>query len=798
VARRRYWLFVPLILASCTTVYLVRLDRRVTSAFEAHRAEVPAQVYASPLELRPGTALSIDDLTRELQRLHYRRVPTVRRPGEFATAADRLDAWLRPAQFADGAAPGRRLSVIAPSGVIQGLEEGNQPVDFERFDPLLIGSLYPAQGEDRIILAPSEVPALLTAAIKAMEDRRFDRRWGVDVTAILRALWVDARAGRAEEGASTITQQLVKGFFPAGGRTLARKVPEAFMAMLLELHYSKPEILNAYLNEVPLGQDGDRAIHGFGLAAQFYYGKPLSDLDLAQIAMLVALVRGPTLYDPRHNVLAAIERRNLVLRSLVARHIVSPDAAQTAIAEPLGVLDRPAGAYFPDYLELVHRTLESQYREQDLTKHGLKIFTSFDPRAQEAVEGAVQSKILQVERKHGAAQSQLQVAVVVTKPATGDVVALVGDRRLGYAGYNRAVDARRPIGSLVKPFIYLAALESGRYNATTLVDDAPVKVAMGRHRRPWQPVNFTRQTYGPVPLVRALAESLNLATVGLGLELGLPVVARSIERFGLDHSPAPYPSLLLGSLSLSPLEVAQIYGGLANDGTAVRLRAVQAVLTRDGTPVRAYRPTPASVADPSAVYQVDRMMQIVMERGTGRSARTVLPPTLTVAGKSGTSSDLRDSWFAGFSGTHLTVVWVGYDDDRPSGLTGSSGALPIWAQVMANLRTSAWNRPMPQSLHDVSVEYSSGLAASPSCSADVLSVAVPAEFTPPPKASCVVANVSAAPSHQAASPPGPTPALTPQPGQHASRAVIGASPPKDRRLSLMERIRLWFAGGDPR
>jgi penicillin-binding protein 1B len=790
VTRRRYWLFVPLIVVSCAAVYLVQLDHRVTSAFDSHRFEVPAQVYASPLELRPGIPLSVDDLAHELLRLQYQRVATIKQPGEFTSSADRLEVWLRSAQFADGAVPARRLTIAASAGVIQTLYEGNQQLRFERFEPLRIGSIYPPQGEDRIILAPGEVPPLLTAAIKAMEDRRFDRRWGVDVAAIGRALWVDARAGRAEEGASTITQQLVKGFFPSGGRTLHRKVPEALMAMLLELHYSKPDILNAYLNEVPLGQDGDRAVHGFGMAAQFYYGKPLSDIDVSQVAMLVALVRGPTLYDPRHNALAAIERRNLVLRSLVAQHIVSPDAARAAVAEPLEVLDRPGGAYFPDYLDLVHRTLKDEYREEDLTADGLKIFTSFDPRAQEAVERAVQSKILQVERKNRDAKSQLQVAAVVTAPATGDVIALVGDRRLGYAGYNRALDARRPIGSLVKPFIYLAALESGQYNATTIIDDAPVEVRIRGHR-PWQPVNFTREAYGPVPLVRALAESLNLATVGLGLELGLPTVAHSIERFGLDHSPKPYPSLLLGSVSLSPLEVAQIYGGLANDGTVVRLRAVQAVLTRDGTPVKAYGPTPASVADPGAVYQVDRMMQIVMERGTGRSARTVLPSTLTVAGKSGTSSDLRDSWFAGFSGTHLTVVWVGYDDDRPSGLTGSSGALPIWAQIMANLRTTSWNRPMPPSLHDVPVDYSTGLTANPSCSTDLLSVPVPVEFTPAPKAGCVLANTSPPPPAQASPTPTATPQVPPPP------AATDANLQNVRHLSLMQRVRNWFEGSAP-
>jgi len=788
VARRRYWLWLVILSASCATAYLLRLDRRVAFAFESHRSGVPAQIYASPLELRVGAPLSIEDLTHELLRLQYGRVAIVDRPGEFSVSGDRLEAWLRPAQFADSALPARHLTVISTGGVIQSLRHENQEATFDRLEPLLIGSICSAQGEDRIILAPDEVPWLLKVAIEAMEDRRFDQHRGVDVAAIFRALWVDTRAGRVEEGASTLTQQLVKGFFPTGGRTIGRKLPEALMAMLLEAHYSKLDILDAYINEVPLGQDGDRAVHGFGLAAQFYYGKPLADLDLAQTAMLVALVRGPTLYDPRHNPIAAIERRNLVLRVLVARHIVSPQAGRGAIAEPLEVLARPGGAYLPAYIELVRRTLEEEYRGEDLTAHGLKVFTSLDPRVQEAVERAVLSELPRIDRK-GDGNHPLQVAAVVTAPASGEVVALVGDRRLGYAGYNRALDAHRPIGSLVKPFIYLAALESGRYNATTMIDDAPVKVRMRGHR-PWQPVNFTRETYGPVPLVRALAESLNLATVGLGLDLGLPTVAHSIERFGLDHSPDLYPSLLLGAVSLSPLEVAQIYGGLADDGSVVRLRAVRSVLTQDRTPLPARVETPISVADASAVYQVDRMMQVVMERGTGRGARTVLPSNLSVAGKSGTSSDLRDSWFAGFSGSHLAVVWVGYDDDRPSGLTGSSGALPIWAQIMANIGTTSWSPAIPASLHDVAIDYFTGLTSDSSCSKDSLSVPVPLDFAPSPNPQCMHSGAAVKTAQPVAAPIAPAPAA-PAPPTPSAQQIDQTAP---RAHGLLERLARWLGG----
>jgi penicillin-binding protein 1B len=767
-------------------VYLVRLDARVTHLFEAHRSSVPAQVYAAPIELRAGSPCSADDLIRELDGLRYRRVETLAHPGTYRRSGDRFEAWLRPAQFADGGRPAERVSIATADGTIQSIADEHGVLSIVRLEPLRIGSIYPANGDDRNILTPDEVPPLLPAALKAVEDRRFDRHHGVDWSAIGRAIWVDVRAGQAEQGASTLTEQLVKSYFPSRQRTVERKLPEALMAMLLEAHYSKADILNAYLNEIDLGQDGDRAIHGFGLASEFYYGEPVTELDLAQLATLVAVVRGPTLYDPRRNPLRAIERRNLVLRILAARNLVPEASARKAMVEPLGVLPRPGGRYYPAYLDLVRRNLQSEYRQRDLTEQGLQIFTSLDPRVQEEADRAVERTVPRLAASHAHRDAPLQAAIVVTAPQTGEVLAIVGSSEVGSDGFDRALDAHRQIGSLVKPFIYLAALESGGYQPATIVYDTPVRVRIPRHGF-WQPANFTHQVYGPVPVVRALAESLNLATVGVGLELGLPAVAQSIERFGLDQPIPQYPSLLLGSIDLTPIEVAQLYGGLANGGYRVPLRAVRAVLTREGTLVRTYQSGPVAVAGPEAVYTVDRMLQVVMDRGTGRAARAVLPAGLVVAGKSGTSSDLRDSWFAGFSGSHLIVAWVGYDDDRPSGLTGSTGALPIWADLMGELRTDSWHPAMPATLHEVSIDYSTGYAAIPGCTNDALSVPIPVGIDVPPKPGCVIgaapppkaAPTAPDPSQESRSPPANPPAV-----QHAATGRVAQS--------ALERIGHWL------
>lgn len=495
--------------------------------------------------------------------------------------------------------------------------------------------------------------------------------------------------------------------------------------------------MNAYINEIFLGQDGNRAIHGFGLASQFYFGKPLAELDLSEIALLVAVVRGPSYYDPRRHPDRVLARRNLVLKELADQQVVSAAQAAEGQRRPLGVTARPAGAYYPAYLDFVRRTLRRDYREQDLTEAGLSIYTSLEPRAQDAAEHALDRELSRLDhvRKRGAEPESLEGAVVVTTPQSGDVIAIVGGRDVGYDGFDRALDARRAMGSLVKPFVYLTALESGRYNAATVIEDQPVdlKLAGGQH---WRPENFNHDTNGPVPVARALAESLNLATVGVGLDVGLPKVAETLQRFGLERPPEQVPAMILGAVNVTPLEAAQLYNGLANGGFRNPLRAVRAVIGTDGKALKAFPLQVTQVATPEAVYQLDRLLTLVMDRGTGRAARPLLPPDLVVAGKSGTSSDFRDSWFAGFSGSDLTVVWVGYDDNAPTGFTGSAGALPVWTRIMAALGGSSWNAPMPEGLVDMQIEFATGLRVLPGCSDDRVTVAVPAGTQVPAKPGC--------------------------------------------------------------
>jgi penicillin-binding protein 1B len=716
--------------------YVFYLDQVVVRQFEGRRWTLPAQVYAAPLELYAGLPLTLAELEHELQRLHYRRSDRPDRPGTYRQQGEHVDVALRPARFADELRHAELLTITSGAKGIDSLRDSaGHEVPVLRLEPLLIGSIFPIHGEDRIVVSPEEVPPLLPAALKAVEDRKFDSHYGVDPVAMLRAAWVNLRARQIEQGGSTLTQQLVRSYFLSSRQTLSRKLREAVMAMALDAHFTKADLMNAYINEIFLGQDGDRAIHGFGLASQFYFGKPLAELDLSEVSLLVAIVRGPSYYDPRRHPERALARRNLVLKELAGQGVVKADDASAATHRPLGVTPRPAGAYYPAYLDFVRRTLRRDYRDQDLTEAGLAIYTSLDPRAQDEAERALEHELARLDRQHKKPDASLEGAVVVTSPQSGDVVAIVGGRDVGYDGFNRALDAHRSMGSLVKPFIYLTALESGRYNAATVVQDAPVdvKLANGRH---WQPENFTRQVYGPVPVVRALAESLNLATVGVGLDVGVPKVAQTLQRFGLPRAPEQVPAMLLGAVDVTPLEAAQLFNGLANGGFRNPLRAVRAVISSDGKPLKAFPLEVTPVASPEVMYQLDRMLVLVMDHGTGRAARALLPPDLVVAGKSGTSSDYRDSWFAGFSGSHLVVVWVGYDDNDPTGFTGSAGALPVWAHIMAGLGTGSWNAPMPESLAEVHIEYPTGLRAVPGCAEDIVTVVVPGNASLPARPGC--------------------------------------------------------------
>ncbi|MGH8237997.1 MAG: transglycosylase domain-containing protein, partial [Steroidobacteraceae bacterium] len=501
-------LLVVGVLVIALLVWVIYLDRIITAQFEGRRWTLPAQVYAEPLELYAGQSFGGDTLEQELKRLGYRRVDKAEAPGSYSRRGTRVELVNRRFQFWDALQEPQLLSIVTRGNSIESMRNGrDEEVPIFRLDPLLIGSIFPIHGEDRVVVTPDQVSPLLPAALKVVEDRKFDSHNGVDFGAIARAAWVNLRAGQIEQGGSTLTQQLVKSYFLDNRRTFGRKLEEAMMAWLLEVHFDKQDLMNAYINEIYLGQDGNRAVHGFGLASQFYFGKPLAELQLHEVALLVAIVRGPSYYDPRRHEARARARRDLVLKLMAQYKVVDEQAAKDAAKRPLGVVSAStqAGGYYPAFLDLVRRTLRRDYREEDLTEAGLKIFSTLNPLIQSQAEKALAQELDRLDKARKQKKDQrLEGVVVVTAPQNGEVMAMVGGRQASFDGFNRALDARRSIGSLVKPVIYLAAVESGRFNAASIVEDGPVEVKLSNNKV-WTPQNISEEYYGPVPLVRALA-----------------------------------------------------------------------------------------------------------------------------------------------------------------------------------------------------------------------------------------------------------------------------------------------------
>ncbi|MGM0552922.1 MAG: penicillin-binding protein 1B [Pseudomonadota bacterium] len=682
------WVLAGLLLAGIvvTGVWVQGLDREVRERFEGQRWALPARVYARPLELYSGRPLTPGALRTELQALNYQVSADGAGPGEFRVDNGEVDLTTRPFVFGDGPEPAHSVRVEFDHGRVHRVvqRDSGQVVDLMRIEPLLLGSIYPTHGQDRILVDLDEVPRELVAALLAIEDRRFLSHRGIDPLGIARAAWANLRAGRTVQGGSTLTQQLVKNFYLTHEQTLARKLTEAVMALLLEHRYSKAEILEAYLNEVFLGQGGERAIHGFGQAARFYYQRPLNELRLDQLALLVGLARGASYYDPRRHPERARARRDQVLRAMAETGAAASGRVEAALSAPLDVSPvAPQGrSRFPAFLDLVRRELRSDYADADLRSEGLRIFTTMDPVIQLALEDRVSTGVEQLIARHGEGLEDLQAAAVVTDPQAGEVLAVVGDRDPRYPGFNRAVEARRQIGSVVKPFVYLAALTNpGRHTLASLLDDRPLTLHLP-HGKPWTPRNFDDEYRGPVTIWEALVQSYNVATVRLAEDIGISQLVRLLEILGLQRTPAPLPSLALGALELTPLEVAGLYQALANGGYATGTRAIREVLGADDSMLTHYGLELRGAVADGAVNLVAHALHDVTVEGTGSLIGRRLPDAL-VAGKTGTTSDFRDTWFAGFDDRHVAVVWLGMDDNRSTGLTGGSAAAPIWAEVMA-------------------------------------------------------------------------------------------------------------------
>jgi penicillin-binding protein 1B len=677
--------------------YVAWLDVSVRAQFEGRRWSVPARIYARPVEMYPGMAFTPAALEQALRAAGYQRSAGVKRAGTYNRKGDGFRVHTRRFQFWDGEQAARQLRIQFRGAKVSGLWARSQAQALVRLDPALIGRIYPNHHEDRVLLRLEEVPAGLVAALLSVEDRDFEHHHGVSPRAIARALFANLRAGAVIQGGSTITQQLAKGYFLSGSRTWWRKLNDALIALILEAHYDKAEILQAYLNEVYLGQDGKRSIHGFGLAAHHYFGRDLSALRLPELALLVAMVRGPSYYNPRRHPQRAVKRRNLVLAQMQELGVLSAAQAKRATAAPLGVVAVSGGtSRYPAFVDLVRRQLRRDYRDEDLRGEGLRIFTTLDLHVQGVAEAALRKRIARLERGQGkAAKVPLEGAVIVTAPQSGEALAVVGGRHEQRAGFNRALDAVRPVGSLIKPAIYLAALERPRrYTLASALLDEPVTIRSATGSL-WQPKNYDDKVHGRISLYEALVKSYNLATVRLGMDVGLEEVTDSLQRLGIERPLQAYPSLLLGAAELSPIEVTQMYQTLAGGGFRVPVRAIREVTSARGEPLSRYPLSVQQAFAPEPVFLLVEAMRGVMAQGTGRSARARLGAGLVTAGKTGTTDDLRDSWFAGFSEDVLAVVWLGHDDNTPAGFSGSTGALQVWIDMMKSLRPRSLESPTP-------------------------------------------------------------------------------------------------------
>ncbi|MEX0614317.1 MAG: transglycosylase domain-containing protein, partial [Methylophaga sp.] len=527
-----------------------------------------------------------------------------------------------------------------------------------RLEPALIGGIYPLNNEDRDLIQLNDAPDALVDALIAIEDQDFYRHFGISPKGIARAMWANMQAGAFVQGGSTLTQQLIKNFYLTADRTLLRKLMEVPMALLLEFHYSKDEILEAYLNEVYLGQDGNRAVHGFGLGAHYYFAQPLPELQLQDHALLAGIVKGPSYFDPRRHPQRAKQRRDLVLKVLLDQDKITEADYLLAVNAPLGVVAKGTltKEAYPAYLDLVKRQLRQEYADEDLNSEGLQIFTSLDPISQRKAETALTTTIDNLQQQHGEKLAELQGSMVVTDPQTGEVLAIIGDRRTRYQGFNRALDAKRPMGSLVKPAVFLTALENG-YTLASPVDDSPYRLELP-NGDVWEPENYDRQSHEDILLIDALTHSYNLATARLGMTLGLDKVIATLKRLGVDKTLQPYPSLLLGAQSLSTLEMAAMYQTIAAGGFQIPPRAIRSVSDAEGKSLSRYPFKLQQTISAQPIFLLQTALQEVMRTGTGRYAATQLPSGTRGAGKTGPSDDQRDSWLAGYSATRLAVVWL--------------------------------------------------------------------------------------------------------------------------------------------
>ena len=683
---------------------------------------LPSRIYAQPFEIQVGGPLNRAEFIARLARLGYRPAEPVRSSGEYSWDEKGFDLFLFDAVTPDGSRKAQRLRVDLSDDVVSliwNMETGVRRSSLE-LEPELLGSIYDPSAEDRRPIPLGDVPQLFKDCLLVSEDQSFFEHHGVDPSGIVRAFLVNLKSGSVKQGASTITQQLMRNLFLTRKKTYRRKIDEAIMAVLMELTRSKDRILELYINECYFGQAGAVSVAGLRQGARYYFNQEPRFLRPAQCAMLVAILRGPNYYNPFKYPDRVKKRRDFLLARMAQEGTLSEEERDLAIQEPLPEAPHSLSGLAPYVVDAVRRQLSTQLNLEELQSEGYSIFTTIDMGKQLAAKRAIQKTLDELESRYPRlkrAEQPLQAALVSLDPYTGMVLAMEGGRDFKKSPYNRALLAFRPIGSVIKPFLYLYALEGsqrGDYEwlPNSLLEDTPITI--DTPSGPWKPENYHQDYYGLVTLRRALEESLNVPAVRLSQRIGLNVLADYFTRLGIPNPPR-VPSLVLGTVEMTPYQVAGLYTLFLNQGERLSPYFIRSIVKEENRRLPLPSPQPPErAASPQAVYQVLSMLEGVFERGTAKSARSLGWKGIA-AGKTGTTDRRLDSWFVGMTPDAITVAWVGFDQPEPTGLTGSMGALPIWVNYMKEAYPEGNPEPfpIPKGLTQKSVLYFSGQLAAP-------------------------------------------------------------------------------------
>jgi penicillin-binding protein 1B len=669
--------------------YLWKLDKQVREQFAQLQWQVPTRIFARPLFVADGVRLNPEAMELELTAASYRNDGVGQLPGTFNRDGGKFTLTTRSFTDMDGPVRERQLVVVISAGRVLSVQDpvSKKRLESARLDPARIATLYGNSEEERRLVRLEEVPPLIVSGLQAVEDRNFKNHHGIDPKGLMRAIWVNIREGEFQQGASTLTQQMVRSLFLSNTKTISRKLKEAAYALIIEARFDKKRILEAYLNQAYLGQQGQQSVHGIAAGSEFWFGRDLNSLRTEDMALLIGIIQGPAYWDPRKHPERAFIRRATVLNVWQELGLITKAEADRAKATPLGISAKPGVAKNrnPAFMDLVRRQLARDYPADALKGAGMTVHTSLAPSVQMLSEKAVIDTLSKIQRKQG---PTLQAGMVVTDSQNGEVLAMVGNKNVDQPGFNRALEAQRPVGSLLKPFVYLLAFaQPDQYSLASWVDDSPVEVTQPNGKT-WRPGNSDGKSHGTVTMSSALAHSYNQATVRVGMEVGPDRLSELLKVLGGLQS-EPRPSLILGSIDLSVFSMTQMYQFLASGGRIQPLRAVRGVLDPKGKAVNRYdfNSDAAQEGDAIASRLVTLGLQQVVTNGTGSALLNDGLGPLQSAGKTGTSNDGRDSWFAGYTGDHLAVVWVGNDENKTTGLYGATGAMKIWSSLFSKLPT---------------------------------------------------------------------------------------------------------------